>query len=98
MPRSGGEAFTPQSIRREVGGGQRHLVISVHSENGYQVPTVDCMVLFFSRCQDAVWTVTNSDLRVLTFETLWKHRHHMHQARENNVMSSTHPQRRVNSD
>jgi hypothetical protein len=98
MPLSGGEAFTPGSIHGEVGRGQRRLVISVRSENGYQVPTVDCMVLFFPRCQDAVWTVTNSDLRVLTFETLWKHRHHMHQARESNVMSSTHPQCRVNSD
>lgn len=48
LPCAGGEAFTPQSIRGEVGGGQRCLVISVHSENGYQVPTVDCMALFFS--------------------------------------------------
>lgn len=67
-----GEAVTPQSVSGGVGWGQKYLVISLHIESGSQDPTVDCRV-FLSRCLDAVWAGTNSDLGILTLETLWKH-------------------------
>lgn len=74
MPRAGGEPSSPQSISGDVGGGAEVSSNECSFRNGHQVPTVDCMAFSSSsRCRDACGLTPNSDVRILTFETLWKH-------------------------